>query len=338
MSQRTQPGRQKLPLTARILAAVLVCGVVWAFVRGRNEQVKTLELHATPSFWSENGYVEMVPPVRLPGRAAPELETSVWLRLPPGSHLSVVNAGNPARALLYYPEGTDAVRVETWHGSAPNGGSSSFVADARGEHFEPRASPRVFVLKPSSASDHTALRGFSWAPSDHAAQQRASDLLAQLSANDLAPEQASGAAARVRAQNACTRCHTLSRADAQRVGEFGEAARGTDGDGLFQIQTVLSDHAPIESYAPRELNLDDAAIEVRCGNGLAERARGAAGLVFRCPERAVPMGYLDVPRALAAGDTRVQGLCRARRYLRDHLDASGRSAFSDAFRACGIPN
>jgi hypothetical protein len=147
---------------------------------------------------------------------------------------------------------------------------------------------------------------------------------------------ADGAAALVQAQNACPQCHVFARADASYEGEFGSVARGTDGAGLFQIQTVLTDHAPVESYAPREQNSADPNVEVRCGSAPASLEKTKFGSAFRCPTRRVPMGYLNVSRGVQMGDARVLALCRARRYLFEHLDQPGRDAFADAFRVCGI--
>ena len=324
---------RQLPLTLAVgcLSVLVLAGLA---SRSGADSVRVFDFRATPQSWSESGFVEMVPPLRLPGRAARELETSVWLRLPVHGLLHL--KGNGDRLMLAYPEGTEAVRVEVWQPIDAITNTPSYVADVRGVRFTSPAVQQFFVLKPRSVQDRAALRGFSWPRDDPAAGSRATRLLGDFLGQNLPPRQASQAAARASAQNACAHCHRPARPDARHFGEFNEVARGTDSAGLFQVQTVLSDHAPLESYAPREQNLADPAIEVRCGAVPATQTAGSLGPVFRCSDGAQPVGYLNVQRALAAGDARVIGLCRARRYLHAHMDDAGRGAFSDAFRACGI--
>ncbi len=311
---RTPLPLHRLRLALRALAAVsLVASLSFAW-RAHQRRVVSLEIRATPEYWARAGFVEMVPPLRLPGRAALELETRVWLRLPEHSLLEVTRDSSSGRPLLHYPEGAEAVRVETARSAR---GTS--VADARGIRFGAQGSQLLYVLRPHLHGEPTALRGYSWPRADGAAQIQAEQLM--------------GPAVR---GLACAACHVPARPDAARVGEFGEVARGTDGAGLFQVQTVLADRVPVESYAPRERNAGDPNLVVHCGAAPAALSSSKFGPVFSCPNDALPVGTLDVSRGVQSGDARVLALCHARRYLYDHLDVNGRAAFREAFRACGI--
>jgi len=324
-----RPRATSRPHALRGLLTLVVIGGAFAAFRlwsARRQHVEQAEFRASPTFWADNGFVEMVPPLRLPGRAATGLETSVWLRLPSGSVLRV----SGEHRLIAYPAGAEAVRVETFRDA------NARVADARGINFLAENQQQFYVLKPSLRGSGNALHGFAWARDDAAAQAQATRLIGDFARGNGTGPAADAAATRAAAQNACVRCHVKARPEARRVGEFAEVARGTDADGLFQIQTVLTDHAPIENYAPREQNAGDPNVTVRCGELPARERATALGPVFECADGQVPIGYFDVAQALKSGDSRARGLCRARRYLFEHLEHDTRRLFGAAFSACGI--
>jgi hypothetical protein len=82
------------------------------------------------------------------------------------------------------------------------------------------------------------------------------------------------------------------------------------------------------------MNIDDPFVTFECEH---EPARvSAATRAIACSDGTVPFGRLDVRRALLVGDAHAVGVCVARRYLRDHLDDAGRSAFQAEFAECDL--
>jgi hypothetical protein len=276
----------------------------------------------------------MVPPLRLPGRSGGRSRTSVWLKLPHGSNLRTVRAETGLTPLLDYPAGTVAVRVEEENRATIGEAERWVVADARQTRLGESREQWFGVLRPERGGPDASLAGYEWRRGRKTEERAALQGLAALLRATLSGS-ADRAVARLQATSDCARCHLPSRPDASWVGEFSEVQRGTDAAGWVQIQSVLLDQAPVETYAPLEQNLDDPAIEFRCGTEPARVEPGARPAIS-CPDERVAIGHLDVRRALERGDARVERLCRARRYLLEHLAQDARQAFRQSFLDCGL--
>jgi hypothetical protein len=136
----------------------------------------------------------------------------------------------------------------------------------------------------------------------------------------------------IRSGNACASCHVHGRTENQRPGQYGIVNRGADASGCFQIESVIQTELPLESYFPLETNLGDPFVSLWCGPKQASVAHGQVS----CEDGTVPRGRLAVREGLAAADEHVLGVCRARRFLYDHLDFAGRDALKDRFVECGL--
>jgi hypothetical protein len=109
--------------------------------------------------------------------------------------------------------------------------------------------------------------------------------------------------------------------------------RATDADGGYAWLMVLERQVPISTARPLDLNHRDPFVRLHCADG--------AQLVDvspmpRCPDGESPLAARDVVAGLAADDPYTRRLCRSRRYLWDHMDGKGRSAFAASFRECGL--
>jgi hypothetical protein len=281
----------------------------------------------TVALWARQGFVEMVPALRPPTTADRADRIEVWMKLPEGAVIETRWAPDQERWVLVMPEGAVVDRVEQM---TPAGGAS-WVADVRGTEFLGGGHEQFHVLRRAGPR----LTGFSWPRDGPAAQREATDLLGAL----LRRQGADGPWIRkVTALNDCAQCHRHEKPESTLLDEGGVPHRATDASGLFVPTAVLSSRAPIETARPWDQNLDDPFIRFRCPSGeprRVERGSGAEAARFlRCPGGAVPIGELDVRAALAAGDTHATAVCASRRYLFEHLDGMGRTAFAEALAEC----
>ncbi|HZS37272.1 MAG TPA: hypothetical protein VFF06_10610 [Polyangia bacterium] len=263
------------------------------------------------------GFVEMVPPARLPTSVDGGDRIEVWLRIPPRGRVGAHRAGG--RWSLDYPPGTVAERRE-W--------LRERLIDVRGVRLGEPGRDRFFV---EHAITDGRLEGYEWTRA-RLDDERA--VAAQLAERLRAAGSAAPLVERVRRLGACSGCHERDRAERRDAAALGPR-RATDGAGLFQVETVLADEVPIEAHRPRDLNATDRFVRVQCGASAAEPtsdANGARG--WRCADGGVPIARFDLRAALAGGDPRAESLCRARRYLYDHMSSVARAAFANAFRAC----
>lgn len=327
---------------ARLLVAAALGLAIAAGVRRWNEAhgpAHREDVVDPRSFWSREGFFELVPPLRAPTSADGRARIVVMARLPPGATLGVVPGpdGHPA---LRFPGGARVDRIEyfadadlddppgpTWR----VGDVRSTTFDATGEDFR--------VLRPTADDPVAALRGVGWRRGDPVAQQKATEALGELveSGDVVGPADRAArrdAAAGLRSINGCAGCHTPHRPP----GALSDLVhRGTDASGLYQPMSVLSERAPVEAYRPRNTNLADPFVRFECaGGGLAARDANAPGGV-RCAGGDVPSGVLDLAAALAAGDRHAKRVCASRSTLWAHMDAPARAAFGPALAICEIP-
>jgi hypothetical protein len=280
--------------------------------RATESNVNPVTRPASLSWWREQGFVELQPPLRLPTDVGEHDHITVWIKIPAGAKMrtSIVDG----RATLTMPPGTIADRIELDDDRITDVRGTQFTAD--GEWFHDY---RPHVGK---------LDGWQWLRGDEKASLFATERLLTLVEEP--------GRARFRRLNDCGGCHLHDRADRTRVSD-GMPFRGSDASGLFVPLTVLRDSAPLDNHRPRDRNADDRFVRVRCGGTITPaHDDGGGARHYLCADGSVPIGELAVAAALAAGDEHARAVCTSRRYLRDHLDDAGRRAFAAAFAACSL--
>ncbi len=292
--------------------------------------MKELRVPEPQGYFVREGYIRMVPPMRLP-RRTPRNDVEVWLKLPEGGKITTNFRGG--RPLLKLPSGSSAARVESVARGRDRSAWQWSIADVRGTRFE--AEQEVFfVLRPEASRPQSPLIGWEWQRASAAHQTTATELVAELAASIVAKGQQDQEKRAARRANACASCHEYARLENQRPSQYGVSNRATDDSGCFQIQNVLISQVPLETYFPVEMNRTSPFVKFGCQAG-AELQLPETGRPT-CADGTVPWGRLDVPAALAVSDEQATGLCAARRYLFEHLDVPGRHAFREGFAECSI--
>jgi hypothetical protein len=314
----------------RFLAlALLSIAAGWVGVRvfrgwgaAAGDRLDRISIASPASYWESRGFVELVTPIRAPSSADGTDRTQVWLKLPRGSVIQTLRLPD-GRTSVLLPSGTEADRVESVGGS---------VADVRGTRIDDRGRSRQHVLRPEGAVLGGELEGFEWMEGDGDSVRAITDVLA----SRLRRAYGARAAERFGGLMDCAGCHATNKLPKRLRAEGGLPNRGTDGNGFYQILAVLSDEAPLELYRPRDLNVDDPFVRIRCGDGappeVGRRPNGETRVT--CLDGSVPVGRLDLLGALSAGDERAKGVCRARVMLAAHLDEAGQRVFGSALREC----
>ncbi len=270
------------------------------------------------SQWSEEGFVELVPPIRPPTSSDGSDRITVWIRLPAGAQIRTENTSGEPR--LRMPIGAELDRVEvTQHGDC----ASAVVEDVRGTRFQ--ADGEVFHV---FRRREGLLWGLEWARGDAVAQLEADQLLAAR-----LPQ---GVRDRLVQLNQCAGCHVSDKPPSSRAGEDELPHRKTDASGLYQPQSVLERESPVEFSRPHDPNLADPFVRTRCATGELTMREVRGSKSPRCTDGSVPLARLDVQSALAAGDEHARAVCASRSFLWKHLDEAGRAAFAEAFLDCGI--
>ncbi len=350
MSSRSQ----SITRLVLVVLGIAVVGVVFFLLLARppslvslanQEGVTQLTIRSPIGYWQRERFTRLLPPVRLPSSSAKIEQIEIWIRIPDGAKIGVETApavagdDGEATPMLRFPPGTVVDRVE-YAGE----GTRRFVADVRGTRFGDDGRERFRVLRPERPGPGGRLRGFEWDRGDEAQQREVTEALLDF-VGQTKPFTAMEAGKRERALtrlrkiNDCAGCHAAMRPANQRLGEHGRANRRTDASGMYTPQTVLEDAAPTESYRPRDPNVGDPFISIRCPDGAAAerapaKAPGEPPGHARCPGGQVPVASYALTAALAAGAPRARAVCDAREYLYRHLDEAARAVFEDALQPC----
>ena len=96
----------------RLLSAILSLLSSLA-VYGKDIQLRPVEIPNDVSYWQRSGFVEMVPPLRLPTDKSNDNLVKVWIRIPADRNITVDWREDQKRYTLKFPPGTVADRVET---------------------------------------------------------------------------------------------------------------------------------------------------------------------------------------------------------------------------------
>jgi hypothetical protein len=316
--------RRWLLRTLVVVVSALACVVVMLPLRAatRRARVVPRTIDDAVGYWARERFVEMVSPVRLPSRDGREA-IRIFLKVPDDATLGVVSVDGQPR--LQYPVGTVAERVD---------GSGTSVSDVRGTRFAANGQEFFHVLEPVDPGATSRLVGYEWQRDDPAAQADATDQMTTLLRSSPRVRQ-QREIARFERLNDCAGCHRHDRAQLDHL-QPGTPNRPTDDGGLFAIQTVLTDEAPVERHRARDMNAGDRFVHVTCGTAPARLVTAGPRVYFDCDDGPVPVARVDLGAALGAGDPHARAVCASRRYLFDHLAPSERAAFAHAFAECEI--
>lgn len=318
------------------VAAVLVfLYVPTAF--GQGIHLQAVRVPNQLSHWSKSGFVEMVPPLRLPTNKSHTERIMVWLRIPAGETVAVKWLPDQKRYTLQFPPGTVADRID----GTETGQDGKFkIDDVRGAKIGARGKIWWHVYRPVPGESSKWLRGYKWL--------RTNDWGDMLAADSLVRRYFPGPPAKNKFQWAmqkmmfrmnghCSACHQVNRPIRTTATKSGSLILETDGDGFFQPITVLTDTMTEVNVRPWGLNADDPYITVRCGKHKAKlTAKDDSFRRYTCPNHIVPTGKLDMMAALNHMDPHALKVCAARKYLYKHMSADGRNAFSRYFAECSI--
>lgn len=317
-----------------VLASIALVLALGAAPAVRSEAPARIDIVDPRAYWRDQGFVELTPAIRV--SVAPGARTAIFLKLPEGGRIATRAVPAQDRATFLFPPGSVADRVSLAAG--PDGEWT--VDDVRGTRWDALGREYFHVYRPSGPEMHAPLVGYEWPRDDPHLAIGATALLTDLVRATPAPFTqllpSWGEVARFRMLNRCDSCHVADKA----MADSDNAALpswATDASGLYVPLAVLADRAPLStSRFFHDPNSGAAFVTATCGDQPAREHLGRRSRWFSCPDDAVPMGILDVPAGLVAGDPHVLRVCASRRYLFDRLDPPGRQAFAAAFAACGI--
>ena len=77
---------------------------------GERDVVQRIRIAEPDGHWAREGFVEMVPPVRLPSSSAEAEDVAIWLRIPQGGRIETRWDERRGDWVLVFPPGTVADR------------------------------------------------------------------------------------------------------------------------------------------------------------------------------------------------------------------------------------
>lgn len=317
-------------MTPRVLVVIALLSLSACPREDVHPRVAGLRIERPQTRWLDEGFIKMTPPVRLPSDREGRDKIEVWLMV--GDGKIGARRLDDGRVTLSFPAGTVADRVESLGDAVIDVRGTTLLAD--GELFH------VYVPEGEAPS---ALVGWEWRRGDKDAEASATRaLLARLDTTkrklrgEPAPSerQHANSLASYAKNNACATCHVHDKPPVL----VGDAVhRPTDASGFYVPLSVLADAVPLERHRPWETNVNDPFLALTCADGHAPRLLKQDGVrMFSCGTPEIPMGRLDVTRAVAARDERALDVCRSRRALHERMDAEARALFAEAFRVCGL--
>jgi hypothetical protein len=331
-----------LTLTALTLLAC-VCPVT---VQAQDNQLHAVRWPNRISYWQQSGFVEMVPPLRLPTDKSTDDTIQVWLRIPDDGKVKVQWLPDQQRYTLKFPNGTVADRVESVHNEHDAMQVVNGIDDVRGARIGADGRMWFHVYEPVPGQAKRWLQGYAWLRSSSQGDALAGDSLIKLYYPD-APASAHAEMQDFRILNQCALCHVINQPAPTKVPDASifnglTLAPGTivnmmtDADGFFQPITVLTDRMTVRNARPWDLNADDPFITVWCGSQKTTAVANGDQRGYTCPDNGVPIGKLDMPAALEHKNKHALQVCDARKYLYAHMQEDGRKAFAASFLECGI--
>ncbi len=341
-------GGQLNRVRQRILVAVLwltVAGLASAIgadssTRLQLAGVQQLRIERPEVYWQLNGFVEMVPPVRLPTTHDATDIIRVYLFVPPDEKISARYLEAQQRPTLVFPPGTRADRIELLGYKRADGTRDETVMDVRGAEIRDSRQMHVHVYRPVDGAAHAPLVGWSWLAGDEAARQVATDEMISVARHLGTPVERPPLSAvglhMLRRLNDCSTCHMPNHQRSSTT-ETAPLPRGeTDQAGFYLPLSVLQDQTPLAATRPMDLNAGDPFVDVKCGNDNAHLVHEGEWIWFRCDGDLIPMGKRDIAAGLKAGDRYTLAVCQSRRYLYKLMDEVARNMFAEAFKVCGV--
>lgn len=336
--RRIAGNRMRALMTNIVLLLMFLWGTA-AF--GQNIHLHAVHIPNQVSYWPQHGFVEMVPPVRLPTDKSIHEYIMVWLRIPAGEKISTQWLPDQKRYTLKFPPGTVADRVDGGEHQKEAMFTVNGIADVRGARIDANGRTWWHVYEPVPGQSPNWLKGFEWLRTDKHNDNVAADSLIKLYYPGT-PIKATQEMATFRKLNQCGACHQLNRPIPTTVtrtsfGFSSLALPETDADGFFQPITVLTDTMTMVNIRPWDLNAGDPYITVWCGEHKAKlTVKGDSYGRYTCPDHRVPVGKLDMTAALRNKDAHALKVCASRSYLYEHMTAKGRKDFARYFEECSI--
>lgn len=324
--------RRSLAIATGVVAVVLGAALAASKGEGRRELGPLITQIEGPASIESLGRdaIELVPAIHPPTSADGRVRIVAYLRLPQGTTLRI--RGGDGAPTLEVPAGTLASRIEALAdrdgGEAPS--SSWRVLDVRSISFGPNGE-ELRLLRPRKGG---GLTGLTWPRSEEGARQAVAAIAnlfeeRTFAASEDADERGAAAAHLVRINN-CASCHIADRREDRSPAALVQ--KHTDASGLFQVLAVLAAEGPFEHYRPHNPNETAPFVKAWCGDVAVPVSTSV------CPDGLRPLGRLDLPRALAAGDAHALRVCVSRRALAERMDAAGRTAFRAILAECaGVP-
>ena len=316
---------------------------------GASSAARAIAAFDATSHWK--GYVEMVPPIRLPTNLEATERIAVFLSIPAGQTIEVAYLEDQKRHTLRFPPGTIADRLDGDHQPLPEGRYKwTYIDDVRGTRIATGKEQFFHVYAPLDFARPTSqMTGWEWERGHDAQRIDATERLVawrralehtRCAGFIAAPcrKKANRDLRLFRYLNDCAACHrpNLPEVDRQPIASY-RAARATDASGFYVPLSVLDNSGVVPRHRPRDRNVGDRFIEARCGESPARLERDPTGRTrYACPDGRLPRATKNIEAALAAGDLHAMAVCRSRKYLFDHMDAAGKMAFAAAFSACEL--
>lgn len=323
--------------TAVLLLMFLCCTAAF----GQNIDLHAVRIPNRLSYWPQHGFVQMVPPVKLPTTKSIHEYIMVWLRIPTGEKITVGWLPKQKRYTLKFPPGTVADRIDGGENQKQAMFTVNGISDVRGARIGAKGRTWWHVYEPVPGESSNWLKGFEWLRTSAHEDDLAADSFIKLYYPGV-PAKAKREMAVFRKLNQCGACHHRNRPIPTIVKKGSVVFPGatfpeTDADGFFQPITVLTDAMTLVNSRPWDRNVGAPYITVRCGDHKARLTiKGDTYRRYTCPDHRAPVGTLDMATALKHKSPHALKVCASRRYLYEHMTAKGRKDFARDFAECSI--
>src|SRR5262245_62041424 len=139
----------------RLLALAILLSVgVYA-----QDSARPVDIPNDESYWRNAGFVEMVPPLRLPTDKRNDNLIKVWLRIPDEGRITLEWLADQKRNTLRFPPGTTADRVETMRNEKKALQVINGIEDVRGATIDASGASLFHVYQPVAGTSKDRLRG-----------------------------------------------------------------------------------------------------------------------------------------------------------------------------------
>jgi len=334
-------GLRRAGIAAGMMCAALLAGLACPVVaRAQDSHLHAVEVPNRVSYWKDAGFVQMVPPLQLPTVLSFDDTIMVWVRIPAGRKIQVSWLPKQKRYTLKFPPGTVADRIETGKNEKQAMLVVNGISDVRGAPIGEDGRTWFHVYEPVPGQPLAWLHGYEWLRMGDKADVEAGERLVALYYPHAGPK-AHGEMAEFRRLNHCGECHQINQAvgkmmptHAQRMVRPG-APLETDGDGFFQPILVMKDSMNVVNIRPWDRNPDDPYVTVWCGSQEVKAVTHGDHRGYSCADGRVPVGNLNIVVVLWYYDRHAEEVCKAREYLYEHMDATGKKAFAREAAECG---